>query len=479
MGESSKNYFKMKPEKLGSISMAENPEKDIEVETITLSDEEEPPPKVMKTIAPPKQTARKKMSSFTPKLHPIDVVTLDKPEIASGHPDFNEVNGGVTLFMAAIKSEVNGVEHAKIKDKFEKRLSWVRNAPHTVKLTGLTCKIKALVEKVSTHPEIIFEVIKELLDEFGRYKNVQNGEQQKEEVSNQDVYDAQKNLSHIKKLEKALHKCGKAIKKLEMKEMSLDELDDEDSNYIKIDRYKKRFMVLTRKVAQMRQMRPSLGRFWDKKFVTQASSIPEVNTSIMELVNRQRKFPDFPDIFGIYKEVNKTRNTKESESTLENYARETFSAVGQALKKRRVHDDMNVIEAYLPEDHDDDNLPEFKSNELKDKLDENVKTAEERMNNLYDQFAKREGELNAKSTELEKDEKANDTKEDNDRSGDDDTSDKEDANEEQSAESDNDSERNEEEVQFLESDDKSVGDKEEDVVVLISDQSDTEGEHSS
>merc|ERR1712004_674419 len=133
------------------------------------------------------------------------------------------------------------------------------------------------------------------------------------------------------------------------------------------------------------------------------------------------------------KEVNKTRNTKESESTLENYARDTFSAVGQALKKRRVQDDMNVIEAYLPEDHDDDNLPEFKSNELKAKLDENVKTAEERMNNLYDQFAKREAELNAKNTELEKDEEANDTKEDNDSSGDDDnTSDKEDANEEQS-----------------------------------------------
>ena len=44
--------------------MAENPEKDIEVETITLSDEEEPPPKVMKTIDPPKQTARKVHHNF-------------------------------------------------------------------------------------------------------------------------------------------------------------------------------------------------------------------------------------------------------------------------------------------------------------------------------------------------------------------------------------------------------------------------------
>lgn len=61
---------------------------------------------------------------------------------------------------------------------------------------------------------------------------------------------------------------------------------------------------------------------------------------------------------------------------------------------------MNVIEAYLPEDHDDDNLPENRSSELKAKLDENVKTAEDRMNNLYDQFANREEtELNGKNLE--------------------------------------------------------------------------------
>ena len=39
--------------------MAEKPEKDREVETITLSDEDEPPIKAMKTIDPPKYTARK------------------------------------------------------------------------------------------------------------------------------------------------------------------------------------------------------------------------------------------------------------------------------------------------------------------------------------------------------------------------------------------------------------------------------------
>ena len=54
-----KPNLKMKPEKLGSLSMAEKPENDREVETITLSDEDEPPIKAMKTIDPPKYTARK------------------------------------------------------------------------------------------------------------------------------------------------------------------------------------------------------------------------------------------------------------------------------------------------------------------------------------------------------------------------------------------------------------------------------------
>ena len=265
--------------------------------------------------------ARKRMSSFTPKLHPIDVVTLDKPETEEPtHPEFNEIKAGITLFLAAIKSEVNSVEHGKIKDKFEKRLGWVGKAPHSMKLTSLTRKIKALVEKAGKNSEDIFTVIKELLDEFGQYKNVQSGKVQ-EEVSNQDAYEAQKNLSHIRKLEKALKKCGKAIKKLEEQEMTLDDLDDEDSNYIKIDRYKKRFMVLTRKVAAMRQMKPSLGRYCDRKFYTEASSILEINERIMDLVNKQRKFPSFIDIFDMYKEVNRANNMMESDSKLEGYGK--------------------------------------------------------------------------------------------------------------------------------------------------------------
>ena len=166
-------------------------------------------------------------------------------------------------------------------------------------------------------------------------------------------------------------------------------------------------------------------------------------------------------------------------------ARETFSAVGNALKTRRVQDDMNVIDAYLPEDHDDENLPENQSKELKMKLDDSAKLSEERMNKLYDQYVAKDAEERAKKGETGK-ESGNDSAND---SAKEETSDEEvngeqalesDNDEEHSLESDNETEGNEE--QSLESEDENEGNNEgyeeeneaNEEIILISDNSDTE-----
>ena len=62
---------------------------------------------------------------------------------------------------------------------------------------------------------------------------------------------------HIKKLEKALERCGKEIKKLEEAEV---DWDDEESNYVQCAKYKRRYMQLHKKIAQCRQMSSSLDR---------------------------------------------------------------------------------------------------------------------------------------------------------------------------------------------------------------------------
>ena len=55
--------------------------------------------------------------------------------------------------------------------------------------------------------------------------------------------------------------------------MSLDDLDDEDSNYIKLDRFKRRYMVLRKKIHELQKQKMSLGRRCDKKFKTEGKLI--------------------------------------------------------------------------------------------------------------------------------------------------------------------------------------------------------------
>ena len=310
---------------------------DEEVITLSGDEVEEPPAKISKLSTDPSPhlngTARKKMSSFTPKLHPIEVVTLEKPEELNAyqHPQFKIVDETITAYLLAIRNEVNDVEHTKIKGKLQKRLGWIKIAPKNIKMHNLVGRIQDLTEKVKDTPNQLFEITKELLDEFGQYKSMSNGaaasngdvekNDSKKEVTNEDAYNAQKTLSHIKKLEKAIRQCGRAIRKLEAEEMSLEDLDDENSTYMKIDRFKKRFMTLTKKVAKLRKLKASFGRRQDKKFTTEASRIPEVNEKIMELVNKYRRFPDFADILSIYKEVNEAKNASYSTTTLSSFGK--------------------------------------------------------------------------------------------------------------------------------------------------------------
>ena len=73
---------------------------------------------------------------------------------------------------------------------------------------------------------------------------------------------ARKREKYIKNLEEMLECCHKAIQQLETDEV---DLNDEKSSYIKVSRYKVRFMKIYRKVAKLRREDSSLDRRMDKK----------------------------------------------------------------------------------------------------------------------------------------------------------------------------------------------------------------------
>ena len=65
---------------------------------------------------------------------------------------------------------------------------------------------------------------------------------------------------HIKKLEAALKKCSKEIRRLEEAEVDWDNEEEEEGNYVLCAKYKRRYMQLHRKIAEYKQMSSSLGR---------------------------------------------------------------------------------------------------------------------------------------------------------------------------------------------------------------------------
>ena len=111
----------------------------------------------------------------------------------------------------------------------------------------------------------------------------------------------------MKKLYKALRQCNKEILRLEKQDMECDIDDDdawgENSIYIRISKYKKRLITLHKKINNLEGMKANFGRACDKKFKTEASRIPEVNHRIQDVVNKERRFPDYHDILQIYKKV--------------------------------------------------------------------------------------------------------------------------------------------------------------------------------
>lgn len=187
---------------------------------------------------------------------------------------------------------------------------------------------------------------------------------------------------HILKLEKALKACANEIKKCEEAEIDWD--NDDNSNFIMADRWKKKFMHIHNKLAEYKGLSKSLERSSDKSFKFSDSNYPEINKKIERFVNKTKTFPDFWDIKKQIEKVNEDQNLCLMEMQIHNEAEKIFIAIGKKLKKRRNIDDGTVMYSYLRPDDTGD--PAEKDAELDTKLMQLGKEAEVRINKVFEEF---------------------------------------------------------------------------------------------
>lgn len=121
-----------------------------------------------------------------------------------------------------------------------------------------------------------------------------------EEVQEGKSSDAndEKIKSRIAKLDKSLRKLRAKIRVLENKEVGLDEMDDEDSSYIQLQRYRDRAVQVYNKMCTYTNENPHYDRITHTKLDFSKSHFAEFNRAI----NRHYKNND---VFPTYAQLNK------------------------------------------------------------------------------------------------------------------------------------------------------------------------------
>ena len=121
-----------------------------------------------------KLTARKRVSSFTPRLTPVEVVDIDLDEEENSvHPEYENVKTSIDNYLREVATCVNQVEESKIKQKLYKRLEFIKSIKPEVHLGDeLIKRIDLHTDKVIAKPGDVFEFTKKLFQILEDYKTV-------------------------------------------------------------------------------------------------------------------------------------------------------------------------------------------------------------------------------------------------------------------------------------------------------------------
>ncbi|XP_012282900.1 death domain-associated protein 6 isoform X2 [Orussus abietinus] len=234
---------------------------------------------------------------------------------------------------------------------------------------------------------------------------------------------------YLKKLEYAMERCERRIKKLEEAEVDFD--DDNDSNYIKTERYKQRMVELYTKWCELSGESADAGRTYLRPKSIKVSPIDCLNQAICSFVNskisRRNKstknissasaviFPDYGDILTCLKKCNDEKQLGLTKKRQEAIAKDAFTRIGEYLQHVRRADYWDTFSLYLEKE---DNDPAKKSRDLSEKLQKNQEEGKKKLAEVFETYAKKQetgglelndsSELTDKESDQEEDESEGD-----------------------------------------------------------------------
>ncbi|KZC03789.1 Death domain-associated protein 6, partial [Dufourea novaeangliae] len=223
----------------------------------------------------------------------------------------------------------------------------------------------------------------------------------KDSINEDDIMDIKK--KKIKLILRTMKECEMHIKKLEEAEVDFDAEDN--STYIKLERYKQRMVQLHRKYCELTGENIDAGRQYLRPKHMSTSGIVAVDRAITNFINsklsklsKHKKvgsftdaviFPDYKDILDCIGRCNESHNLSLDTKQQQRLAKKAFTELGEYLQRSRRNDYWDTFSLFLENQEDD---PALKNPELAEKLIENKRLGEERLANVFELYVKKQVE---------------------------------------------------------------------------------------
>lgn len=241
-------------------------------------------------------------------------------------------------------------------------------------------------------PDDKFVIIYGLIDELKAYIGQKKRKSETNLAPDQKKAKYNENISEeirakrLRKLEKLLQSLHRRIKEEEEKDLSLDDLDNENSHTY-VHRLKRKLVAVYSKICELEERELNLGRKIERKINFNATCYSELNKKVSKLVNQGRHFPDFFDILTLVQRCNDKYHYNLSERRIDTLARDIFTQVGNALQRRRQDDDRQNFGCHLT-DNSNLNDPAESNYELRKQLEENKKMHTRRIDDIMHKYTK-------------------------------------------------------------------------------------------
>ncbi|XP_030053063.1 death domain-associated protein 6 isoform X2 [Microcaecilia unicolor] len=196
----------------------------------------------------------------------------------------------------------------------------------------------------------------------------------------------------IRYLENLLKMYTAEIRRLQEKELDLEEMDDQDSTYIQENRLKRKMMRIFDKLCELKKCCSLTGRVIEQRIPYRGTRYPEVNRRVEKFINKPDNFPDYGDILKVIQKTSIRHGLGLAKKQMQSMAQDAFREVGNRLQERRHLDMIYNFGSHLTDEYKPGFDPALSDPILARRLRENRSMAVSSLTNVIKKYAEMQDE---------------------------------------------------------------------------------------